>query len=67
MRTPTRYNWIGAALVVVGFVVIGFASSWWAAMAVFAMIYGNNIDQASDKLEMNRLKSKIYDLMGKGK
>lgn len=57
MTRPTRYNLVGFGLVIAGVLLVGFFASWWTAGGVFLIVFGNNIDQASDDLEINRLMS----------
>ena len=52
------YNLMGFGLVIAGVLLVGFFASWWVAGGVFLIVFGNNIDQASDELEINRLMDK---------
>lgn len=67
MRRPTRYNLIGTGIATVGFLIIGFLSSWWVAGAIYLMIAGGQIDAASDKLEIQRLTNKLFEDVQKKK
>ncbi len=43
-------SWIGALMVLIGGLIIGFAVSWWGALGVFIFVTGNNFEQASRRL-----------------
>lgn len=58
---------MGFGLVIAGVLLVGFFASWWAAGGVFLVVFGNNIDQASDELEINRLMDKGLRDVRKGK
>ena len=58
MSRLTRYNWYALILVVLGILLIGLFASWWAALGVFLLVFGNNIELSSEELELNRLMKK---------
>lgn len=50
MSAKVKLQIFGALSSITGFCVIGYLSSWWVAIGVFIMLFGNNVERRALRL-----------------
>ena len=62
----TKYKLISAiSLGAIGFILFGITVSWWGSIAIFLMIWGNNISESIlvEKRDRQRGQDQLYDVV----